>query len=144
MQISDSRSVRSKGGSPCTSMRSRGPQTESGQARVPAPAGAMNHDDSWRWNESVAASRRSVFYTRFIRLTAWMYVALVLAPNPVALVLGAQGFPRFVGPALLYILWPGILALFLRHPRRTGREFRHRSLCHGIYAGRSRSRCETR
>ncbi|NMD55855.1 MULTISPECIES: hypothetical protein [Tsukamurella] len=72
----------------------------------------MSDDDTWRWNESVAAPRRSVFYSRFIRFTTWTYVALVLTPIPVALVLGLQAFPRFVGPALLYILWMGALALF--------------------------------
>ncbi|WP_238219982.1 hypothetical protein [Tsukamurella pulmonis] len=72
----------------------------------------MSDDDTWRWTESVAAPRRSVFYSRFIRFTTWTYVALVLAPIPVAVVLGAQDSPRFVGPALLYILWMGALALF--------------------------------
>jgi hypothetical protein len=72
----------------------------------------MSDDGTWRWNESAAAPRRSVFYSRFIRFTTWTYVALVLAPIPVALLLGAQDFPRFVGPALLSVLWMGALALF--------------------------------
>lgn len=80
---------------------------------LPAPADPrLGRDEPWHWNDSLVAPRRSKFGARFIRFTTWTYVALVVAPVPVAVVLGVQEFPRFAGPALASVIWGVALAAF--------------------------------
>ncbi|MBS4104524.1 hypothetical protein [Tsukamurella paurometabola] len=67
---------------------------------------------SWTWDESRALPRRSPFSSRFIRYTTWAYLALILAPLPIAVVIGLQQFPDLVGPALAFVLWMCPFAAF--------------------------------
>lgn len=67
---------------------------------------------SWAWDESRALPRRSPFSARFIRYTTWAYLALILAPLPIAVVIGLQQFPDLVGPALAFVLWMCPMAVF--------------------------------